>query len=178
MMTSESRHGLIVICTGVILLVLDLITKFAVQNSFSLGESIPVWGEFIKFTYVLNPKGAFGISVGSNTVHIVISLMVAAAVIYVLVKGFGQNKLTDYALAGIISGAVGNLVDRIRLGKVVDFMDVNIPDIEFMSIHLRRWPVFNVADAAVTIGILLVLIVLIFGKQEKTSCSIPGTNSR
>ncbi len=139
-------------------LALDQITKLVIQAKFYLGESIPIIGETLKLTYIHNPRGAFGMAIGSNLFHIVISLVVIAFVTYALFKQTGQSRIVDFALAGIIAGAVGNLIDRIRMSEVVDFVDVNIPDIDFLGIQMQRWPVFNVADAAVTVGVIVLVV--------------------
>lgn len=156
----DSRHRKYVIGLigfSVITLALDLVTKIIVQANFRLGESIPIIGQTVKLTYIHNPRGAFGMEIGSNLFHILISFVVIAAVLYALFKEAGRARVVDYSLAGIIAGAIGNLVDRIRMGEVVDFIDVNIPDIDFLGIEMQRWPVFNIADAAVTVGVIALL---------------------
>jgi signal peptidase II len=143
---------------SVFILALDLVTKFIVQARFQLGESLPVIGETLKLTYIHNPRGAFGMSIGSNSFHILISIVVIAAVLYALFKEAGRSRVVDFSLAGIVAGAIGNLVDRIRMGEVVDFINVNIPDIDFLGIRMQRWPIFNIADAAVTVGVIVLLV--------------------
>ncbi len=156
----DRRHRIFVaglIGFSVLVLALDLITKFIVQAKFQLGESLPIIGETLKLTYIHNPRGAFGMSIGSNSFHILISVVVIAAVLYALFKEAGRSRAIDFSLAGIVAGAIGNLIDRIRMGKVVDFIDVNIPDVDFLGIQMQRWPIFNVADAAVTVGVIVLL---------------------
>jgi len=152
--------------TGAFLLVLDIVTKYFIQANFVSGESVPVLDNIVRFTYVLNPSGAFGVSVGSNAFHIFTSFIVIAVVVYVFWKGLGASRLIDFALAAILSGAVGNLIDRIRLGTVVDFIDVDFFDIKFGDLYMTRWPVFNVADAAITVGMVIVIVLLVFNRQN------------
>lgn len=147
-------------------LIFDLVTKHLVQNRFELGESVPWLGDTVRLTYILNAGGAFGISIGSNMVYLVVSLVVIVAVIYLVWSKIGSNKLIDFSLVAVIGGAVGNLVDRFRFGAVVDFLDVDIPNLDFIGIQMHRWPVFNVADAAVTIGMILIIFALLFTKPE------------
>lgn len=155
----------VLILSGTALLVLDLVTKHLIQTKFVPGESVPVIGNFVRLTYVLNPRGAFGVSVGSNAFHIFTSFVVIAVVVYVFWRGLGASKLIDFSLTAILSGAVGNLIDRIRFGTVIDFVDVDFFDIKIGNLYMTRWPVFNVADAAITVGMVLVIILLIFNRQ-------------
>jgi len=151
---------------SLLLLLLDILTKYLIQSSFIPGESLSIFGDTFRLTYVLNPRGAFGVSVGSNTFHIITSLVVIAVVVYVFWRGLGASKLVDFSLAAILSGAMGNLIDRIRLGTVVDFADVDFPDIDFLGLYMTRWPVFNVADAAISVGMVAIILSLIFSHQH------------
>lgn len=154
-----------------IVLILDLVTKHLVQSRFELGESVPLLGDMVRLTYVLNSGGAFGISIGSNMVYLVVSMIVIIAVVYLVWSKVGDSKLIDFSLVAVIGGAVGNLVDRFRFGAVVDFFDVDIPNLDLIGIQMHRWPVFNVADAAVTVGMILIIYALLFtksGDQERS----------
>jgi signal peptidase II len=161
----SAGYILVLILTGAVLLILDIVTKYLIQTDFVPGESVPVIGDFVRFTYILNPKGAFGVSVGSNGFHIFTSFVVIAVVVYVFWKGLGASKLIDFSLAAILSGAIGNLIDRIRFGTVIDFVDVDFFNIKFGDLYMTRWPVFNVADAAITVGMVIVIVLLIFNRQ-------------
>jgi signal peptidase II len=136
-------------------LTLDQGTKWAVDNWMVLHSSIPVLGDLVRLTYIRNPNVIFGIDIGSlgRNIHMLLS----AVVIVVVIAGFGRlsagRRLTETALALVLGGAIGNLCDRIfRSGEVVDFIDVGIGG--------TRWPVFNVADAAITVGVILWVFVI------------------
>jgi signal peptidase II len=118
-----------------------------------------VVGDWIQLTYIHNPGAAFGLFPGNR--YVLIGVSVVAAVVVLVVGLAARTRLrTAVPLGLILGGAVGNLVDRIRLGEVVDFIRVGIPPDNY-------WPVFNVADSAVTVGVLwLALGLLRDGRQE------------
>lgn len=133
----------------------DGVTKWWVAGSFRPGESVPVLGDLVRLTYVVNPGAAFGLQVGPFTREIFTGLALVASVLIValIVKTPAGDRATLWALALILGGAVGNLVDRIgRPAGVVDFMDVGVGAL--------RWPVFNLADVGVTTGAVLLVLLL------------------
>ena len=148
-------------------LFLDQLTKYIIKSSMTLGESIPVLGNFFRITYVENPGMAFGIRIENPTTFAVVSIFAALLVFYYLYRLRKQGWVLQTALSLIAAGAIGNLLDRFLYGKVVDFLDfeffdVSIPPFKFLSLHfpgysMTRWPVFNVADSAVTIGMILLI---------------------
>ncbi len=151
--------GLPVLVLG-LLVAADLITKSMISNRFRLGESLPLIDGFLNFTLVHNTGAAFGM--GNTWSHwFFISLtFVAIGVMTVLYARLGsEEKLSRWGLVLILSGAIGNLVDRIRLGYVVDFVDV------YVKTH--HWPAFNFADAAITVGAVLFGIELLFSNRLK-----------
>ena len=134
---------------------LDLLTKLWIQNTFRLYEQVEVVGSYLRLTYIYNPGAAFGIHVGeySRVVFLVLSLVALIALIVMYWTTPTSDRLRLYSIALICGGALGNLVDRVRSPRgVVDFLDVGI--------GAMRWPVFNVADMAVTIGAVLLAISL------------------
>lgn len=136
-------------------LALDVVTKWIVQRSFDLGESIPVAGDVVRFTYILNPGAAFGISVGphSRIVFGVLAVVASAVLLAIIHQTPRGERLRLAALALILGGALGNLRDRFRdSGGVVDFVDVGFGAL--------RWPVFNIADMGVTGGAILLVLLL------------------
>jgi signal peptidase II len=160
------QYVIYLIGLSAVVLALDLWTKHLIEASLQVGESVQVVGDTVRLTYILNEGGAFGMSIGSNAVYSVVSLLVIAGVIYAMWRRLAHNKVIDFSLAGVVGGAVGNLIDRLRYGAVVDFLDVNIPDIDFLGIQMQRWPIFNVADAAVTVGMILIVAALLFSRSE------------
>ena len=140
----------LLIITFLSVIIIDQVSKYIVQQSMTLYTSIPVLGEFIKLTYIHNPGAAFGIMPGNRTVFLVLSLIACGVMIYYLYIMPASERQGRLALMGILGGAVGNLIDRIRFGEVTDFVDVGFNNI--------RWPIFNVADMAVTIGVAILFI--------------------
>jgi len=134
-----------ILCAGI--LFLDQVTKFAVQRWMTLHQSYPLLGEVVQFTYIRNPGAAFGITFGGPWLYLVLSVIACIVMIYYLVRLPADEKLGRYAMMSILGGAFGNLIDRALYGDVVDFIDIGA--------GAYRWPVFNVADSAVTIGIIL-----------------------
>jgi len=165
--------------TGAIVFV-DQVTKLLIKgfsipslrlyhSGLQLGESIPVLGDFFRITFVENPGMAFGIDAGSKLFLTLFTLAATAGITYYLYTIRTEPLPMRLALAFILGGAVGNLIDRVfyglifgegplLYGKVVDFLDMDFFDISFGGFELTRWFVFNVADAAVSCGVVLMLI--------------------
>jgi signal peptidase II len=149
--------GKALIFLGVIAVVvaLDYVTKLWIQQNMHLYQQIDLVGDYVRLTYIHNPGAAFGIHLGrhSRAVFLVLSVvaLVALAVMFWFTSAADRTRLV--ALALICGGAVGNLIDRIRIeAGVVDFVDIGIGDV--------RWPVFNVADIAVTSGAIFLALSL------------------
>lgn len=134
------------------------------------GLSRPVLGNFFRLTYIENPGMAFGIDIGGKLFFSLFSILLSVGIVYYLYRARNENPGFRISLALILGGAIGNLIDRtfygvifneapLFYGKVVDFFDVDFFDVNIFGYSLSRWPVFNVADAAVTIGIILLLVV-------------------
>jgi signal peptidase II len=137
--------------TGVLAIVtLDQITKVLVAARMSLSESIPVIPGFFHFTYVRNTGMAFGLLSGSDmpfkTLLVTLaSILALVAVAYYALRSPGSERVTRIGLTLILGGAIGNIIDRVRLGYVIDFIDVF-----YRGSH---WPAFNVADSAISVGV-------------------------
>jgi signal peptidase II len=166
-----------VLWISLIVLILDQITKWIVKANMDLYESIRVWGSFFKLTYIENPGMAFGIRFGDNMFFTLFAIIASIAILIYMFKMKGEHPIARTAMALIFGGAVGNLADRVTRGSVVDFLDVeffdvNIPAfkllfIEFPGYYMDRWPVFNVADMGVTIGMVILLVFVLFEKEEQ-----------
>jgi signal peptidase II len=134
---------------------LDQVTKEVIVRTLRLGQAIPVIPGFFDIVFVFNPGAAFGFLASlsaslRNPFFILISL---AAVILIFVyrsRYLREKRLASLALALILGGALGNLIDRLRYGMVVDFLDVHYHDL--------HWPAFNVADSAISVGVGLMLV--------------------
>lgn len=151
---SVTRRKMVV--SGAVLagvLALDLFTKWLVQQTFRPHESVPVWGDFFRLTYIFNPGAAFGLHVGSHSrvIFLVLSLVALGVLILMFRSTPAERTGRLIAIGAIAGGALGNIVDRIRSSAgVVDFLDFGIGTV--------RWPVFNVADIAVTLGAILLFL--------------------
>lgn len=141
---------------------LDQWTKMIVHSGFDLGESIPVINGFFNFTYVRNTGAAFGIlGTAQETFRQIFFLSVppiAVLIIVIFLYGLPETeKLEIYALSTISGGAIGNYIDRLRFGYVIDFLDFHIQ-------NKYSWPAFNIADSAIVVGVG-VLTLLMFRKK-------------
>lgn len=146
-----------------LVVVLDVITKQWVVSTFALHQSVPVLGDFVRLTYTHNPGAAFGINIGEHSrLFFLVLALLALVVLGVLYRATpAWDRLRLFAIALVAGGAVGNVLDRIRYERgVVDFLDVGVGS--------TRWPVFNVADMAVTSGAILLLISFYLEGREAT----------
>jgi signal peptidase II len=128
----------------------DQITKLLVRRSMSLGESISVLGNLFRITYVENSGIVFGIHVMNPIVYTIVQVVASAFIIAYLCIRLNEHVWVRTGLAVMLGGALGNLVDRVFFHKVVDFIDMGLG-------HLR-WYVFNAADAAIVVGIGLLIL--------------------
>lgn len=141
--------------------VFDVLTKYLIQQSFRLYEQVDIVGAYVRLTYIRNPGAAFGIHVGdySRPIFLVLSLIALAALGAMYWATPVREKVRLVAIALICGGAIGNLIDRVRSAEgVVDFLDVGIGEL--------RWPVFNIADIAVTTGAVFLALSLWREEQQ------------
>lgn len=131
----------------ILLITLDQAIKFLVNNSLSYGQSVPVLKNIFHLTYVRNSGAGFGILQGQREFFIIITIIIISTLLIYRFKT-SNNKYLNMALGLIIGGAIGNLIDRIRFSYVIDYLD------------FRIWPVFNLADSAVFVGVGILLIYL------------------
>ncbi len=135
-----------------------------------LGNSFPVIGDFLRITFIENPGMAFGIEVVDGKIFLTLfSIIASIGVLFYLYIMRHEKLLFRLSLALILGGAIGNLIDRVFYGviygesslfhgKVVDFIDVDFFNIDFLGFQLHRFWVFNIADASVSIGLVLMLL--------------------
>ena len=151
---------LIIIIVAII--ALDQWSKWAIKTSFNLYQSKPVIQDLLHFTYVTNDGMAFGLSFpGGKHVLLIMTILLTGFIVGFLWKEKNGHPLIKYGLALILSGAIGNLIDRLLYGKVVDFLDLMIGNF--------HWYIFNIADSSVTIGMILFIIHSIYIEQKKTN---------
>ena len=156
---------LFLIATAVI--VLDQITKALVRKNLALGESwapIPAIGDFFRFLYWQNRGAAFGTLQNAGPILTVVRIAIALFIIVFYQKAEIKDTLMKVALSLMLGGAVGNLVDQFTLGFVTDFIAVG------------RFPIFNIADSCVTIGVGLMLLDMII-KEKNGSKTDPEAKS-
>ena len=135
-------------------LVADQLTKAAVQR-FLLDERPVVLGPFLSFTLAHNPGGAFGLLPQATVVLAAASALIALALLLYARFALAHSRLLTVGVAMLLGGALGNLTDRVRLGHVIDFID------------LHRWPVFNIADIAVTVGAGLIVLAAALPRKKE-----------
>lgn len=151
--------SIVSILTFFLILLIDQVSKAAISSKLSLGQSIPIIKNVLHITFVKNTGAAFGFFKNSTYFFIVVSIIAIVIIGAILIKSvrngkFSDNFLSNFGLVLIISGALGNLIDRASLRYVIDFID------------FRIWPVFNIADSSITIG--TVLLTLSFAKFDKS----------
>ena len=139
------------------ILVLDQASKLLTKEIMVLSQSKKIIGDFLRYTYIENPGMAFGIRIGNKTLFTVFSIIASFVIFVYLLRTRGDQKYIKLALSFILGGALGNLLDRLLYGSVVDFIDIGIGEL--------RWPVFNVADMAVSVGMVLLIILILFEKR-------------
>jgi signal peptidase II len=159
--TVSARYRLLAIITAIII-PLDQLSKIYIEKSFALHESITVIENFFNITSVRNQGAAFGFLADSSfrkPFFISISTIAGLAILWYLHQLQDDHKNYVIPLSLIFAGAMGNLIDRIRLGEVIDFIDVH-----WFGHH---WPAFNVADSAISIGVALLLFFMWLQEKEK-----------
>lgn len=179
-----------VLYSTLFIVIADQITKLLVKGGtipllnihvkgMNYGQSINIIGDFFKITFVENPGLAFGIEVGetSKLILSLFTLLACIGIFYYLFKSRNQKLIVRLAIAFILGGAIGNLIDRtfygvfygyapLFYGRVVDFFNVDFFDFTILGKTFDRWPIFNIADASVTIGVITLLI---FHRTEPVS---------
>jgi signal peptidase II len=158
------KNILILFLGAAVVIAFDQITKSAITTRFLMHESYPVINGLFNLVYVMNPGAAFGFLANAPEIFRYIfftgiTILALVLILYYLVKSKPQSLLLVCALTLIFAGAVGNLIDRLRFGAVVDFLDVYIG-----SAH---WPAFNVADSAISIGAVLMIWDMIANRKKE-----------
>lgn len=153
---------------SLIVIVCDQVSKYIVSKAMHPGQSIRVIDSFLRIVYIRNPNAAFGIPVGSPILMIALTSIATILLIVYFVRIKEKGNLLYSGLVMIIGGAIGNLIDRFRAKQVVDFIEIGVKRF--------KWPVFNIADSFVTIGIFIILYVWIFGKKREKNADNSRTN--
>lgn len=151
-----------------------------VVEGMQYGESIPLLGDWLKLTYIENPHMAFGLDITGKLFLVLFSFIAAIGILVYLYRHRQGALLLRLSLALILAGALGNLIDRtfygvwygqapLFYGNVVDFMDLDLFTIHLFGSSFKFWPIFNVADAAVSVGVVMLLIVGIPHGEQVTA---------
>lgn len=184
-----------VLYISLLIVILDQVTKFLVKGGtipllnihvqgMDYGSSINVWGDFFKLTFVENPGLAFGIDINetSKLILSLFSFFASIGILYYLYKSKDQKLVVRIGLAFILGGAIGNMIDRIFYGvfygyapifygKVVDFFNFDFFDLTILGRTYDRFPIFNIADSSVTVGVILLIF---FHKSLETMNEKPA----
>lgn len=159
------RKYAVLIVTTFLVVAIDQATKAYIVAVLDLHQSWPMLPGFFSITHVRNPGAAFGFLAGASpqfrvAFFIAVTLVALGLILYYLRRATEDEGRQAASLSLIFSGAVGNLIDRVRFGEVVDFLDVYW--------GVRHWPAFNVADSAITLGAIFLIWTLIREGREKT----------
>ena len=162
---SLRKKYLLFFLTVVPVILIDQITKTLVHAHMSLYESRPLIAGFFNLTYIRNPGAAFGFFTGAAPLFrtlflIAVTLAAIILILFYLSKSREEPPLLTFSLALILSGAAGNLIDRVRYGEVIDFLDL------YVGAH--HWPAFNVADSAISVGAALMIWEMLKRKRTPT----------
>lgn len=148
-----------VLILSLFVVIIDQVSKLMVRLSLPLGIPHPIIGDWFRFTYIENRGMALGIKFGGQSFFIAFSFLAAIVIFLYILRTRNQAVGLRVSLASILGGAIGNLIDRFLYGGVVDFIEVVIGS--------KRWPIFNLADAAVMVGMVMLIAMIPFDKSER-----------
>ena len=135
-------------------LLLDQFVKYLVRKNMDLGQSIPIISGIFHLTYIENPGAAFGILANRRLLFLLLTIIIVGIMFYLYFQLRQKKSLTAFSLGLVISGALGNFIDRFFRGTVTDLFD------------LRIWPIFNIADICICVGLALLCYLLFFKGEE------------
>ena len=140
---------------AVVIILLDQATKWVIVGTLQLGQGLPIVPGFFDLVFVLNPGAAFSFLATlpdsvRNPFFITISVTAVILILVYRTRHLQQHELASLSLALVLGGAIGNLIDRLRYGMVVDFLLVHV--------YEYHWPAFNVADSAISVGVTLMVL--------------------
>ena len=149
--------GLIVL----IIVTFDQITKIWAVNNLTGKPSLEIMGQFFMLTLVYNEGGALGTNFGPSQYYLISSILILLFILFYIFQN-RNYKMIAIPLAFITGGAIGNIIDRIRLQKIIDFIDVDFFDINIFGYQLHRFWTFNIADASISCSIAFLLTYMLF----------------
>ncbi|WP_040286921.1 signal peptidase II [Sporosarcina koreensis] len=151
---------------AVIVILLDQLTKWAVVSSMEIRERIPLIDPYLSLLSHRNRGAAWGMLEGQMWLFAIVTVAVIAGIVYFFQKEAKGRPLFAWGLMLLLGGAIGNFIDRMVRGEVVDFVSVLIPVINY------DFPIFNVADAALTIGVILVILHLLLEEKKDKKAKV------
>ena len=144
---------------AIVILIIDQLTKKIITATMNIGDSYDVIPHFLNITSHRNNGAAWGILSGKMGFFYIITLIILAVLIIFYIKETKYNAFMQVAISLLFAGALGNFIDRLFNGEVVDFIDTNIFGYDF--------PIFNIADSSLTIGVIFVIIALVKDATKK-----------
>lgn len=165
--------SLVFFLVAALVVALDQATKKAIATHFLPDESRPVIPHALWLTYVQNHRGAFGLF-GTHPLLLAAVALAVVLLFYYWYRQDAASTLTHVAFGLVLGGAIGNIIDRVRFGYVVDFIDLHT------VIHGRFlwWPVFNVADSAISVGVLLLLLrIVLHDGRRRAPQTVPAAHT-
>jgi signal peptidase II len=136
------------------LLIADQAVKHLVRTTMVQGQSIPIIENIFHITYIENPGAAFGILANQRMLFLILTAVIVGVMIYLYFSLSNKKSLTAISLGIVVSGAIGNFIDRFIQGTVTDFLD------------FRIWPIFNIADIAICVGLALICYFIIIKGED------------
>jgi signal peptidase II len=155
-----------------IVLLIDQVTKYIAVSTLKVGLSVPVVGDLVRWTLTYNPGGAFGVRLGGSGYYLITSFII----FFILIFYVWRHRSIAYIavpLSIVAGGAAGNILDRLRVGEVIDFIDCDFFNIHVGSYNMDRWPIFNVADMAVSTGIVVTIFLIFFFSHRTVKSQEP-----
>jgi signal peptidase II len=158
-MSSETLHSdarrdaLVLLGTAAVIYAADQLTKAWIVARIGVGERVDVLGDLVQLWHARNAGAAFSMLQGEQLLFLIVTVLALGMIVYFHRQFRGRSVWLQVVLGAVLGGALGNFTDRLRQGYVTDFVSVGIGD--------TRWPTFNVADSAVVVGILLLVVYLV-----------------
>ncbi|HHI02389.1 MAG: signal peptidase II [Candidatus Zixiibacteriota bacterium] len=162
----------------IVVALIDQLTKMWAEAELIEGETYQVLGSFFQLKLIYNEGGAMGTNFGGPSFYLISAVAILIMVFYFIYANRSQKFIAN-SMALIAGGAVGNIIDRVQSGLVVDFLDFDFFNFSMFGRTIERWWTFNIADAAITVGIfILMFYILLYSKYSKPAESAPADNSK
>ena len=161
----------------IVVALIDQLTKMWAVAKLIEGETYRALGDFFQLKLIYNEGGAMGTTFGGPAFYLISAAAILIMVIYFIYVNRSRGFIAN-SMALIAGGAVGNIIDRVQSGRVVDFLDFDFFDFNMFWRTIERWWTFNIADAAITVGIIILMFyILFYSKYSKPAESAPAEDS-